>query len=202
MLLATAILRRSVVASAFVRFATRGSMTAFQCWLDFLGPEEGVLSLDPHDPGNWTGGRCGVGDCLGSKFGISAAAHPSVDIAGLTLDRANSIRKTEYWDEVHADYLPGPVAFMVADAAFMSGPDRAIRQLQAALGVAVDGHLGDKTISKALATPPELFLPEFAAVRLLFLITLGDEWARNKGGWTRRLFRGQIAALALQRSPT
>lgn len=173
---------------------------AFQAWLDFLGIAEGVLSMDPNDPGNWTGGRCGDGMLCGSKYGISAAAHPTVDIAGLTLDQANGIRKTDYWDEVRGDYLPAPVAFMVADAAYMSGPDRAIRQLQQSLDVAVDGDLGDQTVHKSLATPAALFLPEFASIRLLFFITLGDEWARNKTGWTRRLFRGAIAALALART--
>jgi lysozyme family protein len=199
MLLATQIVRRVMLASAFVNFGSRGAMTAFQAWLDFLGPEEGILSLDPTDPGNWTGGVCHVGQCLGSKFGISAAAHPTIDIAGLTLDRANSLRKIEYWDKVHGDYLPAPIAFMVADAAYMSGPDRAIRQMQQALGLEQDGDLGDKTTLKALATPAELFLPEFASIRLLFFTTLGL-WPRDKGGWTRRLFRGEIAALALART--
>lgn len=169
---------------------------AFRAWLAFLGPAEGGLSLDPNDPGNWTGGRCGDGKLIGSKFGISAAAHPDCDIAGLTLDAANRIRKDDYWDEVKGDFLPGWVAFIVADAAYMSGPDRAIRQLQAALGAVVDGFLGDHTIAAALAAKPEALLPEFAARRFLFLTTLAD-WPSQKGGWTRRLFAAVIAALNL-----
>ena len=171
-------------------------MNAFQAWLDFLGPAEGVLSMDPNDPGNWTGGRCGDGMLCGSKYGISAAAHPTLDIAGLTLDQANGIRKTDYWDEMKGDFLPGPVALMAADAAYMSGPDRAIMQLQGVLAVAPDGILGDKTISAALAAKPADFLPKFAAARLFFLTTLPN-WPRERIGWTLRLFRSVVTALEL-----
>ena len=33
---------------------------------------EGGYSADPKDPGNWTGGRPGVGKLLGTKYGIAA----------------------------------------------------------------------------------------------------------------------------------
>jgi lysozyme family protein len=170
---------------------------AFQAWLVFLGPIEGGLSLDPMDPGNWTGGRPGDGFLRGSNGGISAAAYPTLDIGALTQDQIDALRKSDYWDEVHGDFLPAPLAFAVADAAYMSGPDRATRQMQQALGVTVDGDIGDQTTHAALSFPTSEFLIEFAALRLLFLITLPD-WPHNKAGWTRRLFRGVTAALALQ----
>jgi lysozyme family protein len=172
------------------------AFSAWVAWLAFLGPEEGVLSLDPNDGGNWTGGRPGDGLLHGTKYGISAASYPTLDIADLTLEQANAIRKTDYWDKVKGDFLPAPVAFMVADAAYMSGPDRAILQLQATLGVAVDGDLGDKTIAAALAVKPNDFCPAFGTTRILFLITLGPLWARNATGWTLRTLNAVVAALA------
>jgi lysozyme family protein len=174
--------------------------TAFQAWLAFLGPIEGGLNMNPSDPGNWTGGRPGDGFLRGTNGGISAASYPTLDIAALTQDQIDAIRKTDFWDAVHGDFLPAPIAFVVADAAYMSGPDRATRQMQQALGVTVDGDIGDQTTNAALTFPVTEFLIEFASVRLLFLTTLGI-WPRDKGGWTRRLFRGVFAAASLQGVP-
>ena len=48
---------------------------------------EGGYTANPLDPGNWTGGKCRIGQCNGTKYGISAASYPSLNIAGLTLTR-------------------------------------------------------------------------------------------------------------------
>ena len=37
---------------------------------------EGGYSANPKDPGNWTGGKVGVGKLLGTKSGIAAASYP------------------------------------------------------------------------------------------------------------------------------
>ena len=138
---------------------TAPTFAAWTAWLAFLGPEEGVLSRTASDPGNWTGGAVGRGTLVGTKYGISAASYPTLDIAALTLDQANAIRQTDFWDKVRGDELPAPIAFMVTDAAFMSGPDRAIRQMQQALGVSpVDGVLGAHTLAAAHAAKTLDFL--------------------------------------------
>ncbi len=48
--------------------------------LPFTLHQEGGLSLDPKDPGNWTGGKVGLGKLLGTKYGIAAASHPGLDV--------------------------------------------------------------------------------------------------------------------------
>ena len=176
---------------------------AFTAWLTLLGPTEGVLSMDPHDPGNWTSGKVGVGELRGTKFGISSGAHPDVDIANLTLEEANVIRKEQYWDEVRGDEVPAALAIMLADAAYQSGPEAAIKTLQLQLGFTggwrggVDGVFGKNTMARlqaALARPSHFgmpsglydFITEYASQRLMFEMSLGN-WQRNKLGWTRRL---------------
>lgn len=170
---------------------------AFQAWVDFLTTAEGGLSMDPNNSGNWTSGRVGDGKLMGSNGGISAAAYPTLDIAALTEAQINALRKSDYWDKVHGDALPAPIAFMVADAAYMSGPDRAIRQMQQALGVVVDGDIGDETLKAAQGYLIPAFVTEFAALRLLFLISL-PEWAYDRNGWTRRIIGGGVVAVGLQ----
>lgn len=165
------------------------------------------MSLDPRDGGNWTSGKPGVGVLRGSKFGISAAAHPTVDIASLTIEQADAIRKTEYWDEVDGDMLPPSIAFMLADAGYASGPIVAISEFQLMLGVNPDGIIGPRTLSAmraAIAKPSAYSLgsgladvvTEFASRRLLFEAGL-SVWSVDDGGWTRRLFHSVVLALSL-----
>lgn len=150
--------------------------------------------MDPNDAGNWTGGRAGDGFLRGSNGGISAASYPTLDIAMLSRPEIEALRKSDYWDEVAGDLLPDPVAFMVADAAYMSGTSRAIRQMQAVLNVAIDGIIGKQTIDAAKAADAEWFVTEFAGARMLFLITLPN-WPRERTGWVRRIMTAIPTAL-------
>ena len=56
---------------------------------------EGGYTDDPRDRGNWTGGTVGQGKLRGTKYGISAAAFPTLDIANLTLDAAKAIYRAK-----------------------------------------------------------------------------------------------------------
>lgn len=45
-----------------------------------------TVTDDRNDKGNWTGGRVGVGQLKGTKYGISAAAYLHLGIKSLTLE--------------------------------------------------------------------------------------------------------------------
>ena len=183
-------------------------MKAFDAWTAFLIPTEGKLSLNPKDPGNWTSGKPGVGQLVGTKYGVAASSHPGLDIPNLTLAQAQQIAKAEYWDKVNGDKMPGGVAFLVADAAWGSGPYVAATELQAIVGVTQDGDIGMvETIPaivrygarKSLYTMRsgmDDLLTEYCSQRLIFENGLAI-WADNKLGWTRRLFRSLDIALTL-----
>lgn len=188
------------------------SEEAFTAWVTLLGPSEGVLSMDPHDRGNWSSGMVGVGDLRGTKFGISAAAHPDIDIASLTLEQANQIRKEMYWDEVRGDEVPPALAIMLAEAGYMSGPEVAVRQLQKQLGFTgrnIDGIFGPMTMKRlqqsldrasafGFASATYDVVTEFAAQRMMWEASLST-WSTNKLGWTRRLMHDvALATLCAQ----
>jgi lysozyme family protein len=122
---------------------------AYDAAFKFTVGEEGKLSLDPRDPGNWTSGHCGVGQLKGTKYGVSARFYPNVDIANLTLDQAKTIFNANYWLQVKGDFLPAAVGFQMFDTAVNQGATEAKRVLQQALGVDVDGMLGPKTMLAA-----------------------------------------------------
>lgn len=147
---------------------------------------EGGLSLDPEDKGNWTGGRKGAGQLLGSKFGISAATYPNLNIAGLTLDQARGIYLKDFWNLLNLDDLPAPLGAAVFDAAVNHGPGNAVRLLQRALRVAADGEIGPITIAayRSIGAEPET-LGRFMAYRLFFWTDL-KAWSSQGRGWARR----------------
>jgi len=159
-----------------------------QCFAIVVGIEGG-LSLDPSDPGNYTGGHVGLGVLKGTKFGISAASYPDLDIANLTLDQAKAIYQSDYWIEVSADLMPPPLALLVFDAAVNNGVCQAKHLLQQALGVTVDGVIGPQTeaaLSAAMKSDVSALCAEFQARRVVFMSGL-TLWYRDGLGWARRL---------------
>lgn len=110
---------------------------AWQNAIDFVLSYEGGLVDNPSDPGGIT------------NFGISSRSYPSLDIRALNKDEASEIYRRDYWDTVHGDELPGPMAVAVFDSAVNQGAGTAKRMMQVALGVTVDGVIGPKTIKAA-----------------------------------------------------
>ena len=157
---------------------------------------EGGYTTAVADPGNWTGGRCGVGECRGTNWGISAAAYPTLNIAALTQDQAKAIFQRDYWNRVRGDELPPGLALLVVDAAYNNGVDRAARWLQQAAGVAKDGALGPRTLAAVRAADPLALGAEFMALRTAFMAGLPG-WRTFGLGWSRRLARLPYQAMAL-----
>ena len=168
---------------------------------------EGGYSADPRDPGNWTGGRTGVGALHGTKWGIAANSHPGLDIRGLTLDGAKAIYRREYWDTIKGDELPAGLALLVFDAAVNCGPGRAVRWLQAAAGAVPDGALGGATLAAVrsrCASGTEAggvaLMTECLAQRMAYMAGLPG-WTSFGLGWARRLCALPFHALRLEAGP-
>jgi len=168
-------------------------MDSFDRCFEIILGMEGAFTNDSADPGNWTGGGVGLGACNGTKFGISAAAYPDLDIFTLTEDQAKVLYRQDYWAKISGDQLPPPLALMVFDAAVNNGGHRACLWLQQAVGVAVDGMIGAITLDavrEAAARPDGTMAlcVEFLTQRLLFMTGLST-WPTFGLGWGRRLFR-------------
>lgn len=163
-------------------------MSAFEEAFALTVGEEGGFGRDPRDRGNWTSGKVGEGELRGTKFGISAAAYPRLDIAALTLDDARAIYRRDYWTAIRGDELPRPIALAVFDAAVNSGPGAAARLLQAAVGAAEDGAIGPATLARVRAMAPLALLDDFHARRLGFMGQAAG-WATYARGWAGRVLR-------------
>ncbi len=151
-----------------------------------VGHEGTALDTTYSDRGNWTGGAVGQGKLVGSKFGISAAAYPTLDIANLTQADAEAIYRRDYWAKIRGDDLPLPVAILAFDAAVNSGVPTASRWLQAACGVTEDSIVGDQTVAACNALPVQAVLIEMLAQRINF-DGRNPRWLVDGLGWSRRL---------------
>lgn len=156
---------------------------SFDAAFDMVIGHEGGLVDNPADPGGLT------------KYGISQRAYPGEDIRNLTLERAKELYRRDYWTSIKGDQLPQALALCLFDMAVNAGVSQAVRTLQKAIDVPVDGILGPGTLGKALAMPEHILVAYMQAERILFLVSLPT--FRDFGrGWTRRVVSTAIEACA------
>ncbi|MQT14405.1 glycoside hydrolase family 108 protein [Segnochrobactrum spirostomi] len=179
-------------------------MTAanFSACLAITLGHEGGYSSERADPGNWTGGKVGRGLLRGTKFGISAAAYPTLNITALTPADAARIYAADYWRPVQGDALPAGVDLATFDYAVNSGLSRAVKALQSSAGAKADGDFGPLTleaVEKSTATKAATIAIVGAICdrRLAFLRSL-KTWGTFGAGWAKRVgdvrARGQAMA--------
>lgn len=150
-----------------------------------VGVEQGYTT-DPRDPGNWTGGKVNAGSCKGTKYGVSAASYPTLDIAGLTLDAAQAIYKRDFWDRLQGDQLDPGLAFQAFDAAVNCGVGTAAKWLQRAARASVDGVIGAQSVAAIRAIEPWRVAMRLNAYRLLSNAQAGT-FATYGKGWSVRV---------------
>lgn len=130
----------------------------------FVRKWEGGYSDNPEDHGNWTGGQKGVGELKGTKYGISAASYPQLDIRNLTMAEADAIYFRDYWQASNAASYPWPYCLLAFDTAVLHGVETS-RKWQK--------EVGDSPLA-------------FAAKRLRVYTKL-DNWDEFGAGWTNRV---------------
>lgn len=164
---------------------------------------EGNLSLDPKDPGNWTGGECGKGELRGTKYGISAAAYPNLNIANLTIEDARTIYRRDYWLRLGLDNLPDGLTYCLFDFGVNSGVEEAAEALQGAVGALRDGNIGPKTVAAATIawqrSPKAVLRLLFVERAMIFALNPNDK--RYGRGWFARLFDVTLRTIADEVTP-
>lgn len=124
-----------------------------------------------------------------TKYGISKAAYPDLDIENLTIDDAESIYKRDYWDKLALDNLPPFLHLPMFDSAVNCGVIESVKFLQQSLRVNDDGILGPQTIASTLASPlsDESLVALYLLNRYKFYQTR-DTFPRFGNGWINRCF--------------
>lgn len=118
------------------------------------------------------------------------------DMRELTKKDVAPLYKQKYWDKISGDYLPSGVDYVVFDCAINSGPGRAAKFLQEAVGVTADGFIGPGTLKAVAAMPAADIIDRYSSVRMKFLESLST-WTTFGKGWGRRVEEVKTAALRM-----
>lgn len=168
---------------------------AFSNCLAFVLEEEGGYADMPGDPGGAT--NMGI-----TRATLSAWRGKPVtkdDVLSLEREEAAAIYEANYWNAISGDELPAGVDLALFDDAVNSGPRQAVRDLQRALDVAVDGIIGPITLAAIEAAAPADLVAGLCAARKARLSGL-SHFSRFGRGWTRRIQRAERAGLGIAKS--
>ena len=150
----------------------------FQTAFDLLITHEGGFSNHPDDPGGAT--MYGVTEAVARAEGYTGA------MRDLTLDFAKQVYRKRYWDACRCDQMPDQLRYPLFDAAVNSGPGQAIKWLQSAVGVKVDGAIGPVTQQAVNMAAPQPTRQKMIGNRLRFMTQLSN-WPSFSKGWARRI---------------
>lgn len=164
----------------------------FAASLALVLKSEGGYVDDPRDPGGAT--NMGITlRTLAAWRGVKTL--PKSEVQHLSQAEAGQIYKSRYWDAIAGDALPAGVDYAVFDFAVNSGPLAATKGLQTAVGVTVDGIIGNMTIA-ATAKAPSTAILTLCANRLASLERL-PTWQTFGAGWSNRIHDVRGAALQM-----
>lgn len=163
-----------------VRFLTFVSQSIF---FETGGDKSGAYTNDPDDKGGET------------KWGISKAAHPHLNIKSLTYNQAVEIYRTQYWNDYYDYILNDSLAFKLFDIGILSGRKTAVRLLQAAIrscGLLVreDGVFGPMSLTAVNNIKPEILYEKYIELNTTRLKQLVVRVQTNKKyliGWLNRV---------------
>jgi len=169
-----------------------GFPSQFENAVGLVLQHEGGFVQHPSDPGGAT------------NFGITHATLARArghsvsvdDVRNLTREGAIAIYRRLYWDAVRAEELPPGLDLAVFDLAVHSGPLRAVRLLQAVLGVEADGIVGPVTLAAARRADVPQAIGRLTSMRLRVLRRLAT-WPVFGRGWQRRVLGTEREALRL-----
>lgn len=161
-------------------------MSKFDEALAFVLPEEGGYSNDPADRGGST--FEGVTQRAYDRYRLKNGLHLR-DVRQADPIEIAAFYRSEYWEPAHCDCLQQPMATVCFDSAVQHGPERAIKFLQTACELDVDGVYGPITAKAALA----MGLPEiekYMDARHVYydaIIQNDPSQARFAHGWANRM---------------
>jgi len=105
----------------------------------------------------------------------------------ITDDELQSIYRQQYWDKIKGDDLPPGVDYVVFDGAVNSGVAQSAKWLQRAVGVRVDGIIGNATLAAVWAVQDhDRLIASICDQRMSFLKAL-KTWGTFGNGWTTRV---------------
>jgi lysozyme family protein len=150
--------------------------------LEMVLKHEGGFVDHPEDPGGAT--NKGITHKTYSDF-LGRPLEDVDELKNIPDEHVQLIYKQGYWDKVKGDNLPSGVDFAIFDWAVNSGPGRAAKALQKAVGATADGAIGPMTLEAVKEYSAEDIIRSVADERETFYKSLRTFNTFGKG-WLRR----------------
>jgi lysozyme family protein len=150
--------------------------------LEMVLKHEGGFVDHPDDPGGAT--NKGITHKTYSDF-LGRPLEDVDELKNIPDEHVQLIYKQGYWDKVKGDNLPSGLDFAIFDWAVNSGPGRAAKALQKAVGATADGAIGPKTLEAVEAADAAKTIKAVADEREAFYKSLRTFNTFGKG-WLRR----------------
>lgn len=150
---------------------------------------EGGFSNDPYDPGGPT--NRGVTLAVYANFKgqtIDAASRSRLisELKSIPDTTVEAIYRRRYYDPAQCSLFTAPLALMHFDAAVNHGVGAAIRMLQQAAGVTVDGEIGPETLAAIGGRSLIDLVDGYAEIRRARYRALPHFWRFGRG-WLKRV---------------
>jgi lysozyme family protein len=165
---------------------------AFADCLSIILESEGGFVNNPQDPG----GATNLGITLKVLEDFRGQPQTVDHVRALTVADVSPIYEANYWNAAHCGDCPTGVDLIVFDQAVNQGVGRAVRSLQKAVGVGVDGHIGPATLAAIKAAEAAATINAISADREAFYRGLSTFPTFGKG-WLNRLQRTTGLALKM-----
>jgi lysozyme family protein len=161
-----------------------------------IDPEhEGGYQNNPHDHANWSSGKIGEGQLIGTKYGITAVDLPGVVIKDLTPDQAIAYYEQHYWKSLYSQIESQIVANKLFDLGVLFGVGTAIKVMQATLAptfsdVTIDGGFGPKTLDAVNQSEETSLLKAYISAfvaHAIHVVTAKPEEKPFFADWVKRI---------------
>lgn len=159
--------------------------------------DEGGNDDDPNDHGGRT--SRGITQREYNAW-CSLNGKPQGDVWQATQTDIESIYRSQYWNP-YCDQLPAGVDYVFFDISVNAGRSRATRQFQQALGVNVDGMLGQVTLSAIQSADPVDLIHKVSDVRRNWYRSL-KQFNIYGRGWLSRVNHCETGAIAIHAGDT
>ncbi|MBS0270149.1 MAG: TIGR02594 family protein [Proteobacteria bacterium] len=168
---------------------TAASTGIFAKLLAHILEMEGGFSDDPYDPGGPT--NRGVTLEVYANFKgqtIDAGSRPRLiaELKSIPDAAVEAIYDRRYYEPAHCSLFTAPLALMHFDAAVNHGVGAAIRMLQQAVNVTVDGEIGPETLAAIGARSLVDLIDDYAEIRRTRYRALPHFWRFGRG-WLKRV---------------
>jgi lysozyme family protein len=159
----------------------------FRECLAFVLKWEGGYVNDPLDAGGAT--NKGITQRTFTAW-LRGRKQTSRDVKTIRDDEVESIYFEQYWTPIAGERMNQPVDLVLFDAAVQHGASRAIRLLQEAMQMPVDGALNQATLNSAMLDAPAQLAQDVMTCRAGFykrIVENNRSQAKFAEGWANRL---------------